>query len=149
MVFNSFEYNSVREIIKSYDYDKIGETVMELADARDDIIIAAVSLCRRRFRKNDIILIDVLDEENEGSIGVVFTEDALYHWNESFQFSVKYADIVDVDFDDAMMTVYIQTGNDNYALELTGDEDEYYPRYMYNFLMEIVDGVKNNSNSAG
>ncbi len=136
------DLGEIGRTILSSDYNRIGFCVSEGNRAVEDVLIAAVTLCRRRFKKKDIVLIDILDEEEEGEIGLVFTESACYYWNENFQFSFNYADVTEVDFDDEGMEVSVTAGDSTYTIELTGDEDEHYPRYMYNFIMDIVDAVK-------
>jgi hypothetical protein len=139
------DLGEIGRAILSSDYNRIGFCVSEGKRTDEDVLMAAVTLCRRRFKKKDIVLIDILDEEEEGEIGLVFTESACYYWNETFQFSFDYADVTEMDFDDEGMEVSVTAGDSTYTIELTGDEDEYYPRYMYNFIMDIVDAVSDSA----
>lgn len=115
----------------------LGECVFIGEGIPDDIVLAAISICRRRFKEKDIVLLDVLDSAEEGEIGIVLTEEACFVWNEELQFSFAYEDIESVDYSDEFMEVYVSTKDEDYTIELSGDEDEHYPRKWYNLLLDI------------
>ncbi|MBO4415365.1 MAG: hypothetical protein J5824_05220 [Lachnospiraceae bacterium] len=70
----------------------------------DDIAVyarKAATICRRRFKPQEIILLSILDEDEEGEAGVAFTDKAIYCWDEddNFIFSISYNDIESLDYD--------------------------------------------------
>ena len=81
-----------------------------------------------------------LDEEEEYETGVVFTDASIIYWTETGGDveKIPYKSISAVDFDED--SVFIKHGNANTNIAL-GDEaeDEKYPRYMYTFIMDILD----------
>ena len=94
------------------------------------------------FFASDIILMNVLDDEQQGEIGIVLTEEGCFVWNEKFLFNFNYKDIESVDYNDEDMEVYVKANNEDYTIELSGDEDEHYPRKWYNLLLDIKEIYK-------
>ena len=74
-------YSVARRISKRYS---LGEYVVLGGEVPDDVLLSAVSICRRRFKEEDIILMNVLDDEQQGEIGIVLTEEGCFVWNEKF-----------------------------------------------------------------
>lgn len=79
-----------------------------------------------------------MDEEYDE--GMVFTGDAIIYWLDSGEEVVRipYSEIERVDFDDT--DIIIEHGDTVLSITLGEDaEDEKYPQYMYNFIMDILD----------
>ena len=132
-------YSVARRISKRYS---LGEYVVLGGEVSDDVLLSAVSICRRRFKEEDIILMNVLDDEQQGEIGIVLTEEGCFVWNEKFLFNFNYKDIESVDYNDEDMEVYVKANDEDYTIELSGDEDEHYPRKWYNLLLDIKEIYK-------
>ena len=121
-------------------YSSIGNDVREIGRIGDDTLTNIVAFCRRRIKKLDIILIDILDEEGEGTDGIAFTEDRILWWeNEGIDVNeIFYKDITGVDFGEEY--VIIKHNNETTNISLREDaEEEKYSRYMYNFIMDILE----------
>lgn len=61
----------------------------------------AATICRRRFKPQDVVLLCLLDEDEEGDAGVAFTTEGIFCWEEDdiFQYYILYSDIKSVDYD--------------------------------------------------
>lgn len=127
------------EWICNSNYRMIAEYVYANDDLTDDMALAAVSICRRRFKRSDIVLMVALDKDVEGERGIVFTKDRLYCWeeDEDYRGDVAYIDIEDVTYDKESLTIVNKSGDEVYIY--CGDEFEDYNRRMYNYLMDIKD----------
>lgn len=91
-----------RDFLLEHGANEIGYCVINCDDSSMPAFARTAStICRRRFRPQDVVLISVLDEEEEGNAGIAFTTDAIYYWEEddNFVFSVRYSDIRNVDYD--------------------------------------------------
>ena len=137
------------EFIYDSDYDEIGNYVRRKTELSKRQVNNAVAICRRSFTKDDIILFDILDEEEEGEEGIVFTEKAIYHWrdDETVIGEVPYEEITGVDYEGDY--VYLCTADDG-TIELYCGEDaeeEKYTRYMYNFISDILDFLEKEEKS--
>lgn len=133
--------SSLADFIYDSDYSEIGNCVLRKTELSKRQVNNAIAICRRSFTKDDIILFDVLDEEEEGEEGIVFTEKAIYHWldNETVVGEVPYEMITGVDYGGAHVTLWT---TDDEAVDLYCGEDaeeEKYTRYMYNFISDILD----------
>lgn len=143
---NITKYNAKRgdmdltDVILQNNYKSIGESVFTNEEIPDEVALAAVSICRRRFKQEDIVLLDVLDNDEEGESGVAFTKDKLYYWeeDENYKGALAYADIVEVDYDESV--VYVTTASERLEI-FCGYDNNSYCRQMYNFLMDIMEGV--------
>lgn len=124
--------------IMELDNKNIGPSVMA-GDIDDDILIDITAMCRRRFKKDDIlVVVDLSEEENE--TGIVFTGTGLHYWDNSGAAitTIMYEDIEAVDFDDD--SVLIKHSSETTTIWLGDDaEEEKYPRYMYNYIMDILE----------
>ncbi len=123
------------------DYNAIGNCVCRKTELTKSLINTALAICRRSFAKDDIILFDILDEYGEGEEGIVFTENAIYHWREGevVMTEVPYGKIEGVDYDGDYVTLLT---SDDEAIEVYCGRDageEKYTRYMYNFIWDILD----------
>lgn len=141
-VTRKVENNSqMSEHIKQLDYDHIGPSV-SVGSFSDFMLNNVTAICRRRFKKKDVIAFVDIEEGEDYEAGIIFTESGIIHWADNGEEieSVEYNTISDVDYDDN--TVYIKSGNSTMEINLGDDaEDEKYPRYMYNFIMDIVDYI--------
>lgn len=124
--------------IRELEHKNIGPSVMA-GDIDDDILVDIMAMCRRRFKKDDIlVVVDLSEEENE--TGIVFTGTELHYWDNSGAVitTIRYENIEAVDFDED--SVLIQHSGEKTTIWL-GDnaEEEKYPRYMYNYIMDILE----------
>lgn len=139
------EYTPIEKFILEKDYRRIGNLVINELNTSDEKVMAAVSICRRRFKVSDIILLVILDEEQEGEAGIAFTQNGIYHWkgDEEYIGGVSYNHIRELDYDEENVMV---TDKDGVILTLWCGEDtsEKYSRYMYNFIMDIKEYAEEN-----
>ncbi len=126
-----------KELILNNDYQMIAEYVYANDDLTDDMALAAVSICRRRFKRNDIVLMIPLDEDVEGERGIVFTKDKLYCWEEDEEYKgeIAYDDIEDVTYTDDTITIIRKSGDEITIYCGIGFIE--HKRRMYNYLMDI------------
>ena len=86
--------------IRELEHKNIGPSVMA-GDIDDDILVDIMAMCRRRFKKDDIlVVVDLSEEENE--TGIVFTGTELHYWDNSGAVitTIRYENIEAVDFDE-------------------------------------------------
>ena len=57
-------------------------------------------------------MMNVLDDEQQGEIGIVLTEEGCFVWNEKFLFNFNYKDIESVDYNDEDMEVYVKANDE-------------------------------------
>lgn len=133
----------LRKFILSSDYSAIGNCVVAGSLLSKSLATTATSICRRRFKADDIILMILLDEEEEGEAGIAFTEMGIYCWEEEEEFlaEIMYDSIRDVDYDEESTIVYTMDGKE-IELYCGEDTDEKYSRYLYNFIMDIKDALE-------
>lgn len=125
--------------ILSLNYREIGENVYAGSISKE-VLNDVTAVCRRRFRGDDVLVYVDTDENEEYNSGIVFTEDRIFTWtdNEGCIEEVAYADISAVDYNDHSVTISYNGGT--CALYLGENaEDEKYSRYMYNFIMDIME----------
>lgn len=129
----SFIYNN--------GYGEIGNCVLrktELSKCQEN---NAIAICRRKFKKEEIILFDILDENEEGEEGIVFTETAIYQWcGDTVPVDeIPYDEIIKVDYEGDCVILWL---SEDEAVELNCGEnagEEKYTRYMYNFIADILE----------
>ena len=134
----------MERLILTSQHSDIGSCVLERMLISGELANAATAICRRRFKVMDIVLMVLLDKDEEGEAGIVFTETGIYHWLEDEEFvgEMPYVDIESVDYDEEQVII---TDNDGRTVELFCGEDseeEHYSRYMYNFIMDIKEGLE-------
>ena len=137
------------DFIYGSDYREIGYSVLRKTELSLSQENNAVAICRRRFTREDIILLVVLDDEEEGEAGILFTDKAIYHWqeNETVVCEVPYETIEEVDYSGVYVTLWTK---DDKAVDLYCGEDaeeEKYTRYMYNFISDILDFLEKEEKS--
>lgn len=118
--------------------DEISRCVLTGDDITREHAIAAVSICKRKFKIEDIVLMVALDEAEEGESGIAFTEKGIYYWleDEGFVADIPYGSIKEIDFDQE--NVIIITADDKKInLFCGGDIDDKYSRFMYNYIMDL------------
>ena len=130
---NCSSEKSVKELLLSTDYE-IGDliTCKEIGYEPDnECVYNAITSCRRKIKKKDIILFYINDDE--GLCGTIFTEKKLYILEDGIKDKIEYADIDDVDFEDYHVYVTLSNGEKK-NLDF---EEDYYSKEMYNLLMDI------------
>jgi len=135
------EVGPFREFILGIDSEHIGGCVLKGAQISQEFGNTATAICKRRFKWQDMIVMVVLDGEEEGEAGIVFTEKGIYHWleNEEFVAEVLYEDIGAVGYQGD--SVIITRQDDSPVILFCGEdaEEEKYSRYMYNYICDIVE----------
>ena len=117
--------NKFAEYVMELDYSSIGSSVYA-GNISSSVLSDIMAISRRAFRRQDVIVYVGIDMDEEYDEGMVFTGDAIIYWLER------------VDFDDT--DIIIEHGDTVHSITLGEDaEDEKYPRYMYNFIMDILD----------
>lgn len=150
--------DAIAELIKKNidDYKNIGYYVTfreDIASAEWDIItdqtaFDVVSICRRKLKKKDILVLSITEKYGDGDIrnGIIFMKDKICEFNDDALYNIiKYIDIKEADYDTESVT--ITTDAETHTLTCCYDTDEYdesYPKYMYNFIMDIVDYLQEN-----
>lgn len=139
------EYTPIEKFIVGREHERIGNLVIDDFHTSYEEAITAVSVCRRRFKTSDLILLVVLDEEEKGEAGIAFTRTGIYHWKEKEEFvgGVLYDQIQTLDYDEENVMVTDQDGT-TLVLWCGEDNGEKYTRYMYNLIMDIKEYVEEN-----
>lgn len=108
----------------------------------EDILNDITAICKRAFNKQDVIIyINTSDDEDDYETGIVFNETEIVTWDMTKESIIRipYEKIESVDFDDKFAYV-ILNDNQTVKLYLGKDADEMkYSRYMYNFLMDLME----------
>ncbi len=135
------EGSPFREFIFVLDSEHIGSCVLKGARLSRDFGNTATAICKRRFKWQDMVVMVVLDEAEEGEAGIVFTEKGIYHWREDEEFvaEVLYEDIAAIGYQGD--SVIITEHDDTPVILFCGEdaEEEKYSRYMYNYICDIVE----------
>ena len=117
--------------------DSEGDILWSIAEERAQ---NAVTISRRRFKKDEIIMFCYTDDFDNVKDGIVFTEDKIYSFDGGKpEYIIEYAEIEDADFTSS--TVIIKTVDRNKAELYCGDDEE-YSQSMYNLIMDIKDRLK-------
>ena len=137
-----------RDFIFCLDSEHIGACVLKGARLSQELGNTATAVCRRRFKCQDIIVMDVLDEEEEGEAGIVFTEKGIYHWLEGEEFvaEVPYDDIGAVGYCGDEIIITRMDDSPVFLFCGAGAEEEKYSRYMYNYICDILEYYDKNIN---
>jgi hypothetical protein len=129
------------QYISALDCDRIGSCVLKGARITQDYGNTATAICKRRFKWEEMVVMVVLDEDEEGEAGIVFTEKGIYHWMEDEEFvaEVLYEDIGAISY--CKDEIIITKMDDSPVILFCGEdaEEEKYSRYMYNFICDVVD----------
>ena len=127
-----------KEFILEHAGNGLGAAVYTCEEAAiSEYARKAATICRRRFRPEDVLFISVLDEEEKGDAGVAFTSKGIYCWEEddSFTFSVEYPDILNVDYDSNGVRVMFNQDPARFAASGVGD------KRIGGFLTRIADNI--------
>ena len=127
--------------LSTLQYKDIAENVYTVEELSPDVIEIAVSVCRRKFKKKDILLMVINDDDQEGYAGFVFTPESIISWTgEGCKANViPYESIQDVDYEGENVIV---TGTDSAVKLWCGDDDDdewNYTKKMYNFVCDILE----------
>lgn len=96
---------------------------------------SAVTLCRRKFKKEEMILCVFPDYKKES--GIVFLEDRICTFREkNLEYIISYAEMEEVDFTEDSVTIRVSGGEE--ASIYCGDKEE-YAKGVFNLLMDIKD----------
>ncbi|SEI96487.1 hypothetical protein SAMN02910453_1719 [Lachnospiraceae bacterium A10] len=108
-------------------------------DLRDFIKSDISAVCRRAFKKDDVLVyVEIQDEDDGYEEGIVFTDESIFYWTDSGSdlVEMKYGDITSVDFDET--DIIIKHNDETESITLGDDAEEMKsPRHMYNFIMDI------------
>ena len=128
-----------RNYILSLQYDRIGSSVLA-GNILDEILSDLTAICRRCFKKKDVVIYVDTDDEDEMENGIVFTSQGIVSWrmngNEIHQ--IPYDKIESVDYDDDEVIIHYAGVSESIYLGEDAEEEK-YPRYMYNFIMDILE----------
>ena len=126
--------------VRTLSYNGIGPDVYA-GDIQDSLLSDITAVCRRAFKKKDVIVYVGIDSDDEDyEEGVVFTTEGIFCWGDNGKgvVGIKYSDITKVDFDST--EVFVEHNNTTTKIYLGEDaEEEKYPRYMYNFIMDLLE----------
>ncbi len=94
------------------------------------------TFCRRKFKKEDIILISV-DSFYSTESGIVFLEDKICSFDQKkLEYIITYEEMEDIDFTENSVTVRVSDGQE---VSLYCGDNEEYSKNMYNLIMDIKD----------
>lgn len=105
--------------------------------------LKVITICRRRLKKEDIILCGVDSIGNDVKNGIVFTEKRIYtFYKEKPEFIIEYSEIDDVDYTDDSVIIKTVTGET--AKLYLGDKGnpQEYAENMFNLIMDIKDRLE-------
>lgn len=141
--------DSIKKFLLENGSDKIGKCVRRGMEIPEKWMLAATSVCRRRFHWLDIIWMIALDDAEEGEAGIVFTKKGIYHWleEENFVAEVLYDDIVSVEYNKNHVILTLDGGMEIKLLCDKGTGEEMYNRHLYNFIVDIVEFIKEGKSS--
>lgn len=129
----------IAKYIRGLDCGAIGDAVYRESISKS-ILNAITAICRRRFKKNEVILFVDLGTDDDYENGVVFTEEKIFIWTDEGRSvtEIMYTGINNVDFDKE--GVIIEYDETQAVIDYSDyDSDENYPRAMYSFIMDILD----------
>lgn len=97
------------------------------------------AFCRRKFKKEDIILFSVDSFYSLLTMGIVFLEDKICSFDQKkLEYIITYAEMEDIDFTEDSVTIKVSSGEE---VSLYCGDDKEYSKNMYNLLMDIKDRV--------
>lgn len=127
------------DYVRELDYGNIGPDVCA-GDIQEELLSDISAVCRRAFKKKDVIVYVGIDPDDDYEDGIVFTTDSIIGWTDKGTdvTRIKYSEISKVDYDETH--IIIEHENTTTRMSLGDDaEDEKYPRRMYSFIMDILD----------
>lgn len=97
------------------------------------------AFCRRKFKKEDIILFSVDSFYSPMTMGIVFLEDKICTFDQKMlEYIITYAEMETVDFTEDSVTIRVTSGEE---VSLYCGNDEKYSKGIYNLLMDIKDRI--------
>lgn len=128
------------DFVRGLDCRNIGAEVYS-GDIQETLLSDISAVCRRAFRKNDVIVyVEINSDDEDYEEGIVFTTEGIFYWtdNGSNVTGIKYSEMKKVDYDET--DIMIEHDNTTTRISLGDDaEEEKYPRHMYSFIMDILD----------
>lgn len=118
--------NEAMTVIKSGYFDNIEEVADNVR-----------TFCRRKFKKEEIILCIVNSFYSTLENGIVFLEDKICTFDDKkLEYVISYAEMEDIDFDEDSVTISVSSGEE---VSLYCGNEEEYSKGVYNLLMDIKD----------
>ena len=127
------------DYVRELDYRNIAPDVC-VGDIQVELLSDISAVCRRAFKKTDVIVYVGIDPDDDYEEGMVFTTESIICWTDKGTdvIRIKYSEISKVDYDET--DIIIEHENTTTRMSLGEDaEDENYPRYMYSFIMDILE----------
>lgn len=154
MSYDKLIEDTIAELIEeNIDYYKeIGADVKFRGDLvsedwytlKDTTAFDVMSMCRRKIKKKDILVLSITEEsDSDGEIinGILFTKDQICEFSEDgIEEVIAYEEIEEVDYNSE--DVILTTNENTYHLTCCYNEEGHYSKYMYNFIMDIVDCLR-------
>lgn len=127
-------------LILQMDYSRIAPEVETAKDIDEESMSDVLAFTRREVKKESIILLVYLNPQCNLDEGLFFTGRGLFYWEEEGKRreNIPYEQIDQVDFTEDSVIVSYQ--GISLTIYLGEDaETEKFPRYMYNFIMELLE----------
>ncbi len=127
-------------LILQMDYSRIAPEVETAKDIDEESMSDVLAFTRREVKKESIILLVYLNPQCNLDEGLLFTDRGLFYWEEEGKRreNIPYEQIDQVDFTEDSVIVSYQ--GISLTIYLGEDaETEKFPRYMYNFIMELLE----------
>lgn len=127
-------------LILQMDYSRIAPEVETAKDIDGKSMSDVLAFTRREVKKESIILLVYLNPQCNLDEGLLFTGRGLFYWEEEGKRreNIPYEQIDQVDFTEDSVIVSYQ--GISLTIYLGEDaETEKFPRYMYNFIMELLE----------
>ena len=106
----------------------------------DEYISNVVTVCRRKVKKDKILICSLLDTYFERMSGQAFTNEKIYAFDDGkLQYIITYDEIDDADFEEDAVILKLTGGQE---IRLYCDESGQGSRYsknLFNFIMDIKD----------
>lgn len=135
----------VADYMRGLDCSLIGPAVY--GDGVTDSVLSDITaVCRRAFKKKDVVVyVEIDSEDDEYEEGIVFTPESIFYWtdNGSVTVGIRYSEMVKVDYDETDIIIKTDEATSRISLGENA-EDNKYPRYMYSFIMDILEYIAEN-----
>ncbi len=95
---------------------------------------------RMAVKKEDVLLVDYIDEDQEGTDGLAFCEDRIIYWRNEGEsvIQIPYKEIKSVDYNKEHVT--LKVNDEKIELDLGEDYDDFeIYENMYVFIMHLLD----------
>lgn len=142
-ISNANTLEKFKKYVGGLDLNMIGPVVIS-GNLLEGMLNDLTAICRRCFRKKDVIVYVDTDEDEEMECGIVFTANGIVSWrlngNEIIQ--IPYTEIDSVDYDEDEVIINHSGVSTELYLGMESREEK-YSRYMYNFIMDILEFDEN------